>query len=112
MFEKLTILILGHFSFIKEPLSSLKLLLHSLPEELKKSRFIFVYDESNFDGCTPEKIKDFEEFISESGLDYEIFYSNYGLYHSVGIGLDNVKTEYFLFLEDAMIFLIINFRVT
>jgi hypothetical protein len=103
--EKITIAIFGHFSFIHEPTRYLKLLLFSLPDELKKCKFLFVYDSNETDESQDDKNGTFLRFLKTQDLNYEIYYSNYGLYESLGIALDHIKTEYFIFLEHDFVFL-------
>jgi hypothetical protein len=103
--EKITVVIFGHFSFVHEPNRYLKFLLFSLPEELRKCKFLFVYDHNETDGSKNNKKGAFIDFLKTQNINYEVDLSDYGLYESIGIALKKIKTDYFIFLEHDFVFL-------
>jgi GR25 family glycosyltransferase involved in LPS biosynthesis len=98
-----TIVITGHYC--EDYLFYLRYLLHSLPDELKRCRFIVHYDETAIDNLM-ERTNLSAFFRDErSDLNVTLSYSFGGLISSVQNILEKVKTPYYIFLEHDWVFL-------
>jgi hypothetical protein len=104
--DNITITIFGHFNYNDDYLTYLRYLLYSLPDELKKCKFLIIFDTNN-KKTKNSKLEELEMYFENRNekLNYEIFYSNFGLIDSVNIALKKIKTEYFIFLEYDWVFL-------
>ncbi len=102
--DNITITIFGHFS--EDYMIYLRYLLFSLPDELKKCKFLIIFDTYN-KKTKNSKLEELEMYFHNRNeqLNYEIFYSNLGLIDSVNVALKKIKTEYFIFLEYDWVFL-------
>jgi GR25 family glycosyltransferase involved in LPS biosynthesis len=102
--KELTIVITGHF--VENFLFYLKYLLHSLPKEILKCKFIIHYDMAG-EGEINQHKYDLENYFKnyKSELNYDITYSHGGLISSIDNFLPNIKSNYFLFLEHDWVFL-------
>lgn len=98
-----TIVIVGHYC--DNYIFHLKYLLHSLPTELLRCRFIIHYDETSDDKLT-EKYK-LSAFFRDvrSDINVTLSYGFGGLISSVETILEKVKTPYYIFLEHDWVFL-------
>jgi GR25 family glycosyltransferase involved in LPS biosynthesis len=99
--NNLTIVINGHFC--EDFIFYLKYLLHSLPDELKKCRFIVRYDRSLNNNKTLEIQRYFKDL--QTNINAQISVGDGGLISSVNYSLKHIKTKYFLFLEHDWVFL-------
>lgn len=99
-----TIVITGHF--VTNFMFYLRYLLHSIPKELERCKFLIIYD-TNHNLVAYEDIKSLENYFKNRNkpINYQILYSNGGLVDSVKIMLEHLKTNYFIFLEHDWIFL-------
>jgi GR25 family glycosyltransferase involved in LPS biosynthesis len=98
-----TIVITGHYC--ENYLFYLRYLLHSLPDELKRCRFILHYDETSNDNLM-ERTNLNRFFRDESSeLNVTLSYSFGGLISSVQNILEKVTTPYYIFLEHDWVFL-------
>lgn len=108
--RELTVVIAGHF--VENFLFYLRYLLHSLPEEIKKCKFLVYYDHNpNIENPILPLIHYF--YNRNETLTYDIKFVTYGLIDTVKKMLEDIKTPYFLFLEHDWVFLkkdSINFR--
>jgi hypothetical protein len=100
----LTIVITGHFT--ENFLFYLNYLIHSLPTELKKCKFLINYDETSENDVGYDKLK-LEAFFKDvkHSMNTSISYSKGGLISSIKNVLEKIKTPYFLFLEHDWVFL-------
>lgn len=97
-----TILITGHFC--DNFLFYLNYLIYSLPEELKKCRFIIRYDNSeNLPNVEMQLVNYFKN--QQSDLNVRISVGKGGLISSIKYGLENIQTKYFILLEHDWVFL-------
>lgn len=98
-----TIVIAGHYC--DDYMYYLKYLLHSLPPELLRCRFIIHYDETVEDKFT-ERYK-LSAFFRDtrSDINVTLSYSFGGLISSIETILEKVKTPYYIFLEHDWVFL-------
>ena len=104
-FEKeVTVVIVGHF--MEDYLFYLRYLLHSLPDRLKKCKFIIHYDEGNTTELNSELVK-LSAFFRDERADINVStsYSFGGLISSIKNVLDKITTPYFIFLEHDWVFL-------
>lgn len=99
-----TIIVTGHF--VNNFMFYLRYLLHSIPTEIKRCKFLIIYD-TNQNTTEYAKIRELEDYFKNRNrpINYEILYSKGGLIDSVRIMLDKIKTKYFIFLEHDWIFL-------
>lgn len=98
-----TIVIAGHYC--ENYLFYLRYLLHSLPDELKRCRFILNYDETSLNNNL-EKQRLTTFFRDEqSELNVTLSFSFGGLISSVQNILEKVTTPYYIFLEHDWVFL-------
>jgi GR25 family glycosyltransferase involved in LPS biosynthesis len=99
-----TIVITGHF--VNNFLFYLRYLLHSIPKDIERCKFLIIYD-TNHNSVEYSKIRELEDYFKNRNkpINYEILYSKGGLIDSVSIMLKKIKTEYFIFLEHDWIFL-------
>jgi GR25 family glycosyltransferase involved in LPS biosynthesis len=108
--RELTIVITGHF--VENFLFYLRYLLYSLPQELKKCKFIVYYDHNpNVENPILPLVHYF--YNRNDNITYNIKLVKYGLIDAVKHALDDITTPYFLFLEHDWVFLKkdnINFR--
>jgi hypothetical protein len=101
--KKLTIVITGHF--LENHLFYLKYLLHSLPSELLRCRFIVHYDETSTDNVL--EINKMSAYFKDNQSDLNVTISSSfgGLISSMEKIIKQVTTPYFLFLEHDWIFI-------
>lgn len=98
--KNLTILITGHS--VDNWLFFLRYLLKSLPKEFNNCRFIICYDSFSND----DKFEISRYFRDKKSSIYpSVEYVNGGLISSLKKGLENIQTEYFLWLEHDWVFL-------
>lgn len=99
-----TIVITGHF--VKNFMYYLRYLLHSIPKDLERCKFLIIYD-TNHNTADYKDVRELENYFKNRNkpINYEIVYSKGGLIDSVKIMLDKLKTKYFIFLEHDWIFL-------
>jgi hypothetical protein len=99
-----TIVITGHF--VENFMFYLRYLLHSIPDNIQRCKFLIIYDTNN-NTTEYENIRLLEDYFKNRNkpINYEIIYSKGGLIDSVNIMLDKLKTEFFIFLEHDWIFL-------
>lgn len=107
-----TVVIVGHF--VNDFMFYLRYLLHSIPEEIERCKFLIIYD-TNHNSVEYKNIRLLEDYFINRNrpINYEILYSKGGLIDSVRIMLEKLKTKYFIFLEHDWIFLkteTINFK--
>jgi GR25 family glycosyltransferase involved in LPS biosynthesis len=107
-----TIVVVGHF--VDNFLFYLRYLLHSIPTEIERCKFLIIYD-TNHNSVEYSKIRELEDYFKNRNkpINYEIVYSKGGLIDSVRIMLQKMRTKYFIFLEHDWVFLkteIIDFR--
>jgi len=102
--KKVTVVIAGHF--VKDYLYYLNYLLHSLPEDLKKCRFIVHYDESS-DFETNREIYNLSVYFKDyqSDINLTLCHGFGGLISTFDSILNKIKTPYFIFLEHDWVFL-------
>jgi GR25 family glycosyltransferase involved in LPS biosynthesis len=102
--RNVTVVITGHF--VDNFLYYLRYLLHSLPKEFKKCKFLVIYD-THEKTVDYHKMKELEYYLQYTyhDINYEVLFSNYGLIDSFQIALQKIKTDYFLFLEHDWVFL-------
>lgn len=110
--REITIVIAGHF--VENFLFYLRYLLHSIPKEIERCRFLIIYD-TNHETVEYKNIKLLEDYFKNRNkpINYEIIFSKGGLIDSVRIMLNRLKTKYFIFLEHDWLFLkteTINFK--
>jgi GR25 family glycosyltransferase involved in LPS biosynthesis len=98
--QKMTIVISGHC--VDNWLFYLRYLLHSMPDELFKCRFIIVYD-----SCKNDDLYNLHRYFRDirSNVCPDISFVNGGLISSFDKFLSKIQTEYFLFLEHDWVFL-------
>jgi len=100
--RKLTIVVTGHF--VDNFLYYLRYLLHSLPEEIKKCRFLIYYDHNpNIENPILPLIHYF--YNRNNTITYDIKFVKYGLIDAVKTCLEDITTPYFMFLEHDWVFL-------
>jgi GR25 family glycosyltransferase involved in LPS biosynthesis len=99
-----TIVVAGHF--VDNFLFYLRYLLHSIPEEIQRCKFLIIYD-TNRDTTDYQKILTLQDYFKNRNkpINYEIVYSKCGLIDSVQIMLSKLTTKYFIFLEHDWLFL-------
>jgi GR25 family glycosyltransferase involved in LPS biosynthesis len=99
-----TVIIAGHF--VNNFLFYLRYLLHSIPKEIERCKFLIIYDTNN-ETVEYSNIRLLEDYFKNRNkpINYEILYSKGGLIDSVRIMLEKIKTKYFIFLEHDWIFL-------
>jgi GR25 family glycosyltransferase involved in LPS biosynthesis len=102
--KELTVVVAGHF--VENHKFYLNYLLHSLPNELSKCKFIIHYDKSGNDDINSEIVKLNAYFRDvKSDLNVELSFSFGGLISTIDNVLPKIKTPYFLFLEHDWVFL-------
>jgi GR25 family glycosyltransferase involved in LPS biosynthesis len=103
--KDVTIVITGHM--VDNFLYYLNYLLHSLPTELNKCKFLVNYDvDDNNPNSGYDKINLQRYFYDHrSDLNVTITYSFGGLISSIGNVIEQIKTPYFIFLEHDWVFL-------
>ena len=102
--KEVTIIIAGHF--VENYLYYLKYLLHSLPKDLLKCKFLIHYDESTgFDANTESYNLNryFRDEMSDINTTVTIGFG--GLISTIESTMNQVKTPYFIFLEHDWVFL-------
>jgi hypothetical protein len=100
----ITIVVIGHF--MDNFLFYLRYLLHSLPTEIEKCRFIIHYDEGESNDINFDIFKLKAFFRDEkSDLNVTITTSFGGLISSLNNVINNIKTKYFILLEHDWVFL-------
>jgi GR25 family glycosyltransferase involved in LPS biosynthesis len=99
-----TIVVVGHF--VDNFMFYLRYLLHSIPQEIERCKFLIIYD-TNHNSVEYKNIRLLEDYFKNRNrpINYEILYSKGGLIDSVRIMLEKIKTNYFIFLEHDWIFL-------
>lgn len=99
-----TIVVVGHF--VENFMFYLRYLLHSIPKEIERCKFLIIYDTAN-NSTEYTKIRELEDYFKNRNrpINYEILYSKGGLIDSVRIMLSKLRTNYFLFLEHDWLFL-------
>lgn len=102
--REITIVITGHF--VQNFLFYLRYLLHSIPTDLIRCKFMIVYDTNN-DTASIESIRELQDYFKNRNkpINYEIIYSKGGLIDSFNVFLDKLKTKYFILLEHDWVFL-------
>jgi len=102
--NEVTVVVVGHF--VDDFLYYLRYLLHSIPYDIERCKFIIIYD-TNHNTVEYHKIRSLEDYFKNRNkvINYEILYSKGGLIDSVKIMLEKIKTPYFVFLEHDWIFL-------
>jgi hypothetical protein len=102
--KEITIVITGHF--VDNFLHYLRYLLHSIPKQIERCKFLIIYD-TNHNTTNHQNIRLLEDYFKNRNrpINYEIVYSRGGLVDSVKIMLNKLKTKYFIFLEHDWIFL-------
>jgi GR25 family glycosyltransferase involved in LPS biosynthesis len=102
--KEVTIVIAGHF--VKDYLYYLNYLIHSLPDNLTKCKFLIHYDESSDFDTNLEKYKLTTYFRDiRSHINVTLSYGFGGLISTIETVLDKIKTPYFIFLEHDWVFL-------
>lgn len=98
--KKLTVVITGHC--VENWLFYLRYLIKSLPESLYKCRFLISYDT-----CNNNDIFNIYRYFRDvkSEICPNISFVNHGLISSLSNVLNNIQTDYFLFLEHDWVFL-------
>jgi hypothetical protein len=97
-----TIVIAGHF--VDNFLFYLRYLLHSLPDALKKCKFLIYYDHNpSIDNPVLSLIHYF--YNRNDYLTHNIKFVKYGLIDIFKNALDDITTPYFIFLEHDWVFL-------
>ena len=104
-FERdVTVVIAGHFC--DNFLFYLNYLIHSLPDKLKKCRFIVNYDDNDPNQNGMHRFKTVAYFRDvRSDLNVEICFTSGGLISSFDNFLNKIYTKYFIFLEHDWVFL-------
>ena len=101
MKNKITVIITGHR--VENFDTYLKYLIHSMGDVLKECRYILYYDESSF--IDLNEINKINKVLDLYGIvDYEIKVQNGGLLSAFYYMLQDIKTDYFLFLEHDWVF--------
>lgn len=100
--QNTTIFITGHFC--DNFLFYLNYLIYSLPEELKKCRFIIRYDNHENLPNVETQLKHYF-YNQQSNLNVRISTGKGGLISSIKYGLENIQTKYFIHLEHDWVFL-------
>lgn len=102
--KELTVVVAGHF--VENHRFYLNYLLHSLPNELLKCKFIVHYDKSGNEDVNREIINLNAYFRDvKPDLNVELSFSFGGLISTIDTILPKLKTKYFLFLEHDWVFL-------
>jgi GR25 family glycosyltransferase involved in LPS biosynthesis len=102
--KELTVVVAGHF--VENHRFYLNYLLHSLPDELSKCKFIVHYDKSGNEDINREIVNLNAYFRDvKSDLNVELSFSFGGLISTIDTILLKIKTPYFLFLEHDWVFL-------
>jgi hypothetical protein len=102
--KDITIVIAGHF--VENYIYYLNYLLHSLPNELLKCKFLIHYDEWGSDDINLEKYKLNAYFRdTKSELNVTVTTGFGGLISTFKNVIDRIKTPYFIFLEHDWVFL-------
>jgi hypothetical protein len=102
--KDVTIVITGHF--VKNYLYYLQYLIYSLPDELRKCKFLVHYDESlGWDSLSEHiRLKSFfRDYNSELNVTLSVEYG--GLINSINSCIKKIKTPYFILLEHDWVFL-------
>jgi GR25 family glycosyltransferase involved in LPS biosynthesis len=100
--RKLTIVIAGHFA--DNYLYYLRYLLHSLPETIKRCKFLVYYDHNpHNDNPTHQLLHYF--YNRNDILTYDIKFVTCGLIDTFKNAINDVKTPYFMFLEHDWVFM-------
>ena len=102
--KQITIVITGHY--VENYFFYLRYLLHSLPDELFKCRFIVHYDEGHGHDSSTEKVRlnaFFRDY--EKNINLTLSYGYGGLISSLESVMEQVTTPYFIFLEHDWVFL-------
>lgn len=102
--KEVTIVIAGHF--VENYMFHLNYLLHSLPHDLKKCKFLIHYDENPEFDTNTEKFKLNAYFRDvRSDLNVTLSYGFGGLISTIETTMNEIKTPYFIFLEHDWVFL-------
>lgn len=102
--KDVTIVIAGHF--VENYLYYLNYLIHSLPNELLRCKFLVHYDESGSNDINLEKFKLNAYFRdAKSELNVTLTTGFGGLISTFKNVIDRIKTPYFIFLEHDWVFL-------
>lgn len=102
--KQVTVVIAGHY--VENYLFYLKYLLHSLPDELLKCRFIIHYDEGHDHDSSTQKVK-LNAFFRDyhRSINVTLSYGYGGLISSLESVIEQVTTPYLIFLEHDWVFL-------
>ena len=100
----ITVVVVGHF--VQGYLENLKVMLHSLPLELKNSKILINYDTSVIsEDELAAYVDELEGELDNIDADITTYYSYGGLISSIANTIYKVKTEYMVLLEHDWIFL-------
>jgi len=99
--REVTIVIVGHF--VENYLYYLRHLLHSLPPEIERCKFLVIYDNNMGTKNTLELEHYFKN--RNKPITMEFLTSRTGITESMKIALEKVTTPYFIFLEHDWVFL-------
>lgn len=99
--REVTIVIVGHF--LDNYLYYLRHLLHSLPPEIEKCKFLVIYDTN----MGTKSSLELEHYFRNRNkpITVEVVTSRTGITESMKIALEKVSTPYFIFLEHDWVFL-------
>lgn len=99
-----TVVVVGHF--VENFLFYLRYLLHSIPQDIERCKFLIIYD-TNHGTTEYQNVRLLEDYFKNRNrvINYEIIYSKGGLIDSVKMMLEKIKTKYFIFLEHDWLFL-------